>query len=91
MKPLHHNVLLKTKQEERTEGGLFVPGTVSARYPKAEVVAVGPGRYIDGTLVPVCVDVGDVVVYDSTGAIELDTDQGKLVITSADYLLATCN
>jgi co-chaperonin GroES (HSP10) len=67
IEPLHDRVLLKEIIEERgkTKSGIFIPPTSGQDKDtkKAEVIAVGPGKYEYGALVPTRVKVGDVVIY----------------------------
>lgn len=94
LKPLLNNVLLKPcKVEERLDSGLFVPQTSSTgRYQKATVMAVGPGkRGFSGHWEPVLVDVGDIVLFDSTAAEEVsntDADGVKYVLCQEHHLVA---
>ncbi|KKN60274.1 hypothetical protein LCGC14_0533230 [marine sediment metagenome] len=93
LKPLQDNVLLKPdKTEEKMESGLYRPGTAaSTRYQKATVLAIGPGKLgPSGKWEAVVVEEGDVVLYDSNYAIELEEtkDDVKLLMCSEGCLLA---
>jgi chaperonin GroES len=65
--PLHDKVLLKELKEEssKTKSGIYLPESAgkSDDMKRGEVVAVGPGHYDDGVLIPMGVSVGDVVLY----------------------------
>ena len=68
IQPLGDKVLIKELEAETTEktaGGIFIPDTVKEDRgsKKGEVLAVGPGKYDDGVLVPMEVKVGDTVLY----------------------------
>jgi co-chaperonin GroES (HSP10) len=69
--PLYDLVLLKPLPlEGRTKTGLYIPqlATDNTPYVKCEVMAVGHGRPIaSGALVPLTVQVGDVVLAMRTG------------------------
>ena len=63
--PLADRVLVNPfDPEDKSPGGIIIPTTGQEGPLRGEVVAVGPGRVLDnGTLVPVNVQVGDVVIY----------------------------
>lgn len=54
--PMFDKVLLKKiKQSETTKGGLVLPGTVTEKSWKGEVIAVGKGKLLDdGSLIQNC-------------------------------------
>lgn len=65
MRPLEDRVLIAPdKPVTMTESGLYIPETAHKELPETGVVvAVGPGRYINGILSPVGVKPGDRVFY----------------------------
>jgi chaperonin GroES len=88
--PTSDRVLVQMQSlKEKTDAGLYIPQSaqdrVSARYGK--VIAVGPGRYIDGVLVTVQLKVGDEVYCDRVGGLELDVEGTKYVIFRYDEIL----
>ncbi len=43
--PLHDKVLVKrTEEEEKSAGGIVLPGSATEKPSQGEVVAVGPGK-----------------------------------------------
>ena len=60
-KPLHDKVLVKrTEEEEKSAGGIVLPGSATEKPSQGEVVAVGPGKKSEnGDVSPVGVAVGD--------------------------------
>jgi chaperonin GroES len=69
--PTGDNVVIKrisSDSLQKTEGGLLIPG-VKVKTDLGEVVAVGPGRYLEsGFLKPVSLKVGQrVVIRDYPG------------------------
>lgn len=88
MKPLGDRIVLRMRErEEKTVGGIVLPGTVKDAPQEAEVVAVGPGRYEDGKLIPVGVRVGDRVIYSKFGGTEVKYDNVEyLIVREADIL-----
>ena len=63
IKPLADRVVIKmVETEETTKSGIILTGSAKEKPQVAEVVAVGPGKVKDGTLVKPEVKVGDKVV-----------------------------
>ena len=62
--PLHDKVLVKrTEEEEKSAGGIVLPGSATEKPSQGEVVAVGPGKKTEnGDVSPVGVAVGDTVI-----------------------------
>lgn len=77
VKPLADRVLVKEIVQEsggEMKSGIFIPETVNddKGAKKGTVVAVGPGRYDDGKLVPLQVAVGDTVLFQWGDMIKID-------------------
>ena len=48
--PLQDRILIRrAPEEEKTKGGLFIPNTAQEKSLEAEVIAVGPGRFLKAT------------------------------------------
>ena len=87
--PLEDRVVVKVlEDEERTASGLVLPDTAKEKPQKAKVVAAGPGRYDDGSLVPMGVAEGDIVVFSKYGGTEVKVDGEELLILRASDILA---
>ena len=68
IKPLGDRVVIKMVQaEETSKGGLILAGTAKEKPQIAEVVAVGPGGFVDGHEVTMYVKVGDKVLSSKFG------------------------
>ena len=67
--PLHDKVLVKrTEEEEKSAGGIVLPGSATEKPSQGEVVAVGPGKKSEnGDVSPVGVAVGDTVIFGHYG------------------------
>ena len=87
--PLGDRALIKQKQEEeRTQGGLFIPNTAQERPLQGEVLAVGGGRVLEnGEVVPVSVKPGDVVLFAQHSYIEIKLDGEDYLIIRDDNIL----
>ena len=61
--PLADRVVVKALEEsEQMRGGLYIPDTAKEKPQQGEIIAVGPGKYEDGKLVPMGVKTGDKVL-----------------------------
>jgi len=65
IRPIADRILVRPSDPEtRTPGGLIIPDNAKERPVRGEVLAVGVGRLLEnGTLVPVGVKPGEVVLY----------------------------
>ena len=82
--PLHDKVLVKrTEEEEKSAGGIVLPGSATEKPSQGEVVAVGPGKKSEnGDLSPVGVAVGDTVIFGQYGGNEIKIDGDEYLILS---------
>ena len=88
IKPLRDQVLLEPLKEERKKGSIILPDTVQKERPeKAKVIAVGPGKIIDGKLVPVNLKKGDVVLFTKYSPNEIKVDDKEYLIAKEEDIL----
>ena len=82
--PLHDKVLVKrTEEEEKSAGGIVLPGSATEKPSQGEVVAVGPGKKTEnGDVTPVGVAVGDTVIFGQYGGNEIKIDGDEYLILS---------
>ena len=82
--PLHDKVLVKrTGEEEKSAGGIVLPGSATEKPSQGEVVAVGPGKKTEnGDVSPVGVAVGDTVIFGQYGGNEIKIDGDEYLILS---------
>ena len=73
-------VIRQATQEEVTASGLLLPNR-DEKKNEGVVVAVGPGRLVNGTLVPTVVKVDDKVLLKHWGGdvVKVGTDEYKIV------------
>ena len=77
------------KEEKVSASGIIIPDTVDKEKPaKGKVVAVGPGKYDDGELVPMQVKVGQTVLFSKYGYDEVKVDGKEYYILSESQILA---
>ena len=68
LNPLGDRLIVEALEEEQTTiGGIVLPDTAQEKPQRGTVLAVGPGRYEDGKLVPLDVVTGDEVIYSKYG------------------------
>ncbi len=88
--PLNDNVIAKPiEAEATTASGIIIPDTASKEKPRrAEVIAVGPGKMVDGKLVPIGVKKGDIVIFSLYAPTEIKVDGVEFYVIGSDSLLA---
>lgn len=90
--PLADRVVVRpadSKEEKQLASGIIIPETVDKERPsKGVVVAVGPGKYDDGDLIPMSVNVGDTVLFSKYGFDEVKIDGVDYYILSESSVLA---
>lgn len=89
--PLADRIVVKPidKEEVTSAAGIIIPDTVDKEKPaKGKVVAVGPGKYDDGTLVPMTVKVGQTVLFSKYGYDEVKYDGVEYFILPESQVLA---
>ena len=69
LKPVNDKIVVRPKEknkEEKTESGIILPDTVQdGILLEGEVVAASEGMYsANGTLIPIVVNVGDIILYN---------------------------
>ena len=82
--PLHDKVLVKrTEEEEKSAGGIVLPGSATEKPSQGEVIAVGPGKKSEnGDVSPVGVAVGETVIFGQYGGNEIKIDGEEYLILS---------
>ncbi|RLE07007.1 co-chaperone GroES [Candidatus Aerophobetes bacterium] len=82
IKPLGSRIVVKpVKQEQKTEGGIYLPDTASKEKPQeGEVIAVGPD--FKG------VKKGDKVLFAKYGGTEVKIKEDEFLVLGEDDVLA---
>ena len=87
--PLSDRVVVRAMEEtEQMRGGLFIPDTAKEKPQQGEIIAIGPGKYEDGKLVPMTVKVGDKVLYGKYSGTEVTLDDEQFLILRESDVLA---
>ncbi len=90
LRPLADRVVLKrTKEEEKTKGGIIIPDTAKEKPVEGLVVAVGNGKVLKDGKVRACeVKVGDKVLFGKYSGTEVKVDGEEHVLLREDEILA---
>ena len=90
IRPLADRVVLELlAEEQKTKSGIVLPDTIDKEKPEqAKVIAVGPGRFDEGKLVPMSVRKGDTVLFTKYGPNEVKVDGKEYLIAEEKDILA---
>lgn len=89
LKPLFDQVVIKMEEaEETTKSGIILTAAAQEKPQIAEVLAVGPGGYVDGNKVEMVVKPGDRVVLRKYGTTEIKIDGEEFLIARQGDILA---
>lgn len=91
--PLGDRVLVKpisSDESSKTISGIIIPETIDKEKPEqGKVIAVGEGKMNDeGTILPMRVRKGDLVVFSKYGPDEIKVDNEEYYILREDSILA---
>ena len=81
-RPLHDRVLVRrVNSDEKTAGGIIIPDTAQEKPSEGQVVSVGSGaRAEDGSITPMDVKAGDIVLFGKWSGTEVTIDGEELLI-----------
>ena len=90
---LYDRVLLKMIENENVSvGGIVLAGAGNDNTRKAEVVKVGEGKQTkDGTLIPLTIKVGEIVIFDPTKVIPVKIEGQDLIVIREDDIFCVVN
>lgn len=90
IRPLHDRVVIKRlESEQKSAGGIVLPGSAQEKPQMGEVVAVGSGRVLDnGDKRALDVKVGDKVLFGKYSGSEIKLDGQDLLVMREEDLLA---
>jgi chaperonin GroES len=89
IKPLEDRIVVQASEAETTTAsGIVIPDTAKEKPQEGTVLAVGPGRFEDGSRVPLDVKVGDKVLYSKYGGTEVKYAGEEYLVLSARDVLA---
>ncbi len=91
IRPLKDRIVVRPLEaDEKTSGGIYLPDTAKEKPQKGEVLAVGPGKYIEskGDRVPPPLKQGDRVFYGKYAGTEIRVEGEELKILEVKDVLA---
>jgi len=90
LKPLYDRVVVKRTEEERkSAGGIVIPDTAAEKPSRGKVIAVGQGKLLEnGTLRPVGVKAGDIILFGKYSGTEVKVGGDELVVMREDDIMA---
>ena len=89
LKPLGDRVVLKQQEaEEKTKSGIILPDSAKEKPQEAIVIAVGPGKEVDGKMSQMQVKEGDKVIYTKYAGTEIKVDDEEYVIVDQSDIIA---
>ena len=90
IKPLGDRVLIKMVEEkETTKSGIILSSNTQEKPRVAEVVEVGPGLELDGSVVKMQVKKGDKVIISKYAGTEIRHNGEEYIILNQSDILAT--
>lgn len=96
IEPLGDRVVVKPLSSEeaghKLPSGILIPETIDKeKTDQGKVVAVGPGKYDDGKLIPMSLKVGDRIMFNKYGYDEIKINGIEYYIVSEANILAILN
>ncbi|MFA7673438.1 MAG: co-chaperone GroES [Clostridia bacterium] len=89
IKPLCDRIVIKMlESEETTKSGIVLPGSAKEKPQVAEVIAVGPGGYVEGNKIEMELKVGDKVLISKYAGTEVKMDGKEFTILRQSDVLA---
>ena len=87
--PLGTRVLVKRIEldEQKSEGGIFLPDTAKEKPQEAEVVSLGNGKNDEGEIIEFSVSVGDKVLISKYGGTEVKIGGDECVLVNESDIL----
>ncbi|MDO4442138.1 MAG: co-chaperone GroES [Moraxella sp.] len=96
IRPLHDRIVVRrTEEEQKTAGGILLPGSAQEKPQQGEVIAVGKGQLVDNSinsmftngLRPLDVKVGDKVLFGQYAGQTVKVDGEELLIMKESDVL----
>lgn len=91
IKPLNDYLLLEKLPSEKKVGSIVLT-TEKKQGNVATVMAMGPGKYEDGKLIPIeGIKIGDNVIYREYSGTDYEKDSHKYLLVKAEDVIAVVN
>ncbi|MFW6110184.1 MAG: co-chaperone GroES [Patescibacteria group bacterium] len=89
VRPLADNIIVEPmEREEKTPSGIVLPDTAKEKPQEGKIVAVGPGKLVDGERVEPEVEKGMHVLFKKWGGNEVRVEGRELLIVREEDILA---
>jgi len=90
IRPLHDRVVVKRlESEEKSAGGIVLPGAAQEKPNLGEIVAVGSGRVLDnGDKAALDVKVGDKIMFGKFAGTEVKVEGDDLLVMREEDIFA---
>ena len=91
IRPLKDRIVVRPLEgEDKTAGGIYLPDTAKEKPQAGDVVAVGPGKFVEskGSHVPPPVNEGDRVIFGKYAGTEIRVAGEELKILEVKDILA---
>ena len=80
-------VVRRTEEEQKTAGGILLPGSAQEKPQQGEIIAVGNGQLSDNGVRPLDVKVGDKVLFGQYAGQTVKVDGEELLIMKESDVL----
>lgn len=88
IRPLHDRIVVRrTEEEQKTAGGILLPGSAQEKPQQGEVIAVGNGQITDNGVRVLDVKVGDKVLFGQYAGQTVKVDGEELLIMKESDVL----
>ena len=82
IRPLSDRIVVQPEElETKTKGGIYIPDTADKDKPmRGKIIAIGNGKYIDGKIHPLQVQVGDTILFGKYSGTSIKLDDKELLV-----------
>ena len=88
IRPLHDRIVVRrTEEEQKTAGGILLPGSAQEKPQQGTVLAVGNGQITENGVRPLEVKVGDKVLFGQYAGQTVKVDGEELLIMKESDVL----
>lgn len=88
IRPLHDRIVVRrTEEEQKTAGGILLPGSAQEKPQQGEVIAVGNGQITDNGVRALDVKVGDKVLFGQYAGQTVKVNGEELLIMKESDVL----
>lgn len=88
IRPLFDRVVIKRVDERTTDGGIVIPETVTDKSQRGIVVAVGPGKNVDGKIQKMSLKCNDHVIFGKYAGTDITIKGKDYLIIKEDEVIA---